>query len=149
MTPSQILYRDFQVLVEAYRVKDMPAVQPESGHCTVQPVGTDYLVHAGIRGGELLVLVRLLVLEIIRAAEVVFSPGSTDSRIFLVTVHVELDFPFTPPAVVVYTPRQVGTHILSLALHTVNQRVQRPLGRVGAAELRMEVYFVLGNFCQV
>ena len=48
MTPSQILYRDLQVLVEAYRVKDMPAVQPESGHRTVQPVGTDYLVHAGI-----------------------------------------------------------------------------------------------------
>ena len=49
MTPSQILYRDLQVLVEAYRVKDMPAVQSESGHRTVQPVGTDYLVHAGIR----------------------------------------------------------------------------------------------------
>jgi len=81
-------------------------------------------VHTGIRGGELLVLVRLLVLEIVRTAEVVLSPGSADSRIFLVTVHVELDFPFTPPAVVVYTPRQVGTHVLSLALHTVNQRVQ-------------------------
>ena len=36
-------------------VKDMPAVQSESGHRTVQPVGTDYLVHAGIGGGELLV----------------------------------------------------------------------------------------------
>ena len=93
MAPSQVLYRDLQVLVEAYRVKDMPAVQPESGHRTVQPVGTDYLVHAGIRGGELLVLARLLVLEIVRTAEVVLSPGPADSRIFPVTVHVELDFP--------------------------------------------------------
>ena len=148
MAPSQVLYRDLQVLVEAYRVKDMPAVQPESGHRTVQPVGTDYLVHAGIGGGELLVLARLLVLEIVRTAEVVLSPGPADSRIFPVTVHVELDFPLTPPAVVVYTPCQVGTHVLSLALHTVNQRVQRPLGRVGAAELRVEVGLVLRNFCQ-
>ena len=148
MAPSQVLYRDLQVLVEAYRVKDMPAVQPESGHRTVQPVGTDYLVHAGIGGGELLVLARLLVLEIVRAAEVVLNPGPADSRIFPVTVHVELDFPLTPPAVVVYTPCQVGTHVLSLALHTVNQRVQRPLGRIGAAELRVEVGLVLRNFCQ-
>ena len=39
----------------------MPAVQPESGHRTVQPVGTDYLVHAGIGGGELLVLALSLI----------------------------------------------------------------------------------------
>ena len=57
----------------------------------------------------------LLYTSIVRTAEVVLSPGSADSRIFLVTVHVELDFPFTPPAVVVYPPRQVGTHVLSLA----------------------------------
>ena len=88
----QILYRDFQVLVDAYRVKDMPAVQPESGHRTVQPVGTDYLGHAGIGGGELLVLARLLVLEIVRAAEVVLSPGPADSRVFLVTVHVAVSY---------------------------------------------------------
>ena len=44
MTPSQILYRDLQVLVEAYRVKDMPAVQPESGHRTV-PVSYTHLVY--------------------------------------------------------------------------------------------------------
>ena len=41
-----------------------------------------------------------------------------------------------------------STHVLSLALHTVNQRVQRPLGRIGAAELRVEVGLVLRNFCQ-
>ena len=77
-------------------------------------------MHAGVWGGELLVLARLLVLEIVRAAEVVLGPCPADSRVFLVTVHVELDLAFPPPAVVVHAPCHVCAHVLSLALHSVD-----------------------------
>lgn len=62
-------------------------------------------MHTGIGCGKFLVLMCFLVLEIIRAAEVVFGTGAANGWELLVAVEIEFNFAFAPPAVIGYAFR--------------------------------------------
>ena len=88
VTPAEVLNRNTQVLIEANRVEDMPAIKPECRYGTIQPVGTNHLVHSGVRSCKFLILTSFMFFEILRAAEVVLGSGSANCGILLVAVHV-------------------------------------------------------------
>src|SRR5215218_8784609 len=96
--PAERLDGDTKVLFEADRVDDVPPVQPESLLRVVEAVGSHDERQARVGRAELLILLRLLVLEVVRPAEVVFGTGAADRRIRGVAVDEELDFALTPPA---------------------------------------------------
>ena len=116
----------------------MPAVQAKAGIRLVAAVGAHDMRHTGVGGRELAVLLGGLVLEVVRAAEVVLGAGATDRRVAFaatlfhvstnhatgqVAVEVELDLALAPPAVVVHLPCHVGADVVALALDTVKDRV--------------------------
>jgi hypothetical protein len=63
----------------------------------------------------------------------------------LISIHIKFNLPFSPPAVVVYTPGQVGSYIVTPPLNLVNDRIHLfYLDRVGPAELGMKIGRIVG-----
>src|SRR5687767_10080546 len=62
-------------------------------------------------------------LEVPRPAEVILRSRAADRRPLIVTVEVELDLPFAPPAGVVDTPGEIRSYVMPLAPHPIEQRV--------------------------
>ena len=56
MLPSQILHRHAQVMIEANRVRDVPAVQAKSLLRLIMPVRPYNLCKSRVRAGKFLVL---------------------------------------------------------------------------------------------
>src|SRR5918995_541590 len=102
--PAERLDGDTQVLFEADRGDDVPPVQPEPLLRVVDAIGAHHEWQARVGRAELLVHLRLLVLEVVRPAEVIFGAGAADRRIRGVAVHEELDFALAPPAFAVHAP---------------------------------------------
>src|SRR5262245_27139891 len=147
--PPQSLNRDLQVALEPDRVGDVPAVETEALLRLIEAVGTNDQRHPRVGSGELLVLLRLPVLEVVRAAEVVLGAGADDRGGVLVAVHVELDLAFSPPAVVVDAVGHVRADVVSLALDSVDQRVDLFVGEgIDPTELRVEIALVLSDVGQ-
>ena len=118
----------------------MPAVEAEALLRLVEAVRPQDQGQARVGSGELLVLLGLLVLEVVRAAEIVLGTGAADGGELRVPVQEELDLAFSPPALVVDAPGQVRSHVVALAAHSFQDGVVL-LGRVRvrAAELGVEV----------
>src|ERR1035438_434602 len=110
----------------------MPSIQAKSLLRFVEAVRLNHLNQAAVRRSELLILLFLLILEVIRSAEIIFRPGSVNRREGLVAVHIELDFSLAPPAVVVNTVGEIGSDILPFPFDIVEGGVdrseERPLG---------------------
>src|SRR5580698_3511872 len=121
--PSQVLNRYAQIIFEADRIGNVPAIEPESLLRLIQAVGLDDLCQAGVGRGEGVVLVRLLILKIIRPVEVIFGSRAVDCRKYPVAVEVKLDFALTPPTVVVDAPGQISAYILSFAFDAIQDRI--------------------------
>ena len=132
-----------QVLLEADRVHDVPAVEAEPSADLVEAVGADDLGQARVGRRELVVLaraVRRLGVEVVGAAEVVLGARAADGRELRVAVHEELDLALAPPAVVVDAPGHVGADVVAPALDAVEDGVDVLVRqRVDAAELGVEV----------
>ena len=138
--PSQRLHRDSQVFLESDRIHDMPAVETK----TRLRLRLNHLRHARIGRAEFLILARSRLVEAVRAAEVILRPGPADRREFLVAVHKELNFAFTPPARAVRAPRHVRPDVVAASSHAFDNRVVRFIGKgIGPAELRVEVCHIL------
>src|SRR5262249_18861190 len=101
--PAERLDRYPQIALEANRIHDVPAIQPESLLTAIQPIGFDHLWQARI-GRRKNAIFALWKLEIPRAAEVVFCSSAANGRKFVVAIHEKLDLAFAPPAVAVDTP---------------------------------------------
>src|SRR6266436_9557423 len=67
-----------EVPVEADGIRDVPAVEAEALLRLVEPVRPQDQGQARVGSGELLVLLGLLVLEVVRAAEIVLGTGAAD-----------------------------------------------------------------------
>ena len=80
-------------------------------------------MHTGIWCCEFLILARLGVLEVIGTAEIVLGSCAADGGIFFVAIHIEFDFPLTPPAVVIDAPCEICAHILPFAFYSVDKGV--------------------------
>src|SRR5690606_6360078 len=100
-----------QILFKADRIHNVPTVHAESLLAPVQAVRLDHLRHAKESSGERAVFTARM-LEVPSAAEIVFGTGSANRREFLVSVHIELDFAFAPPAGIVDLPCNVCTYIV-------------------------------------
>src|SRR5262245_15877047 len=147
--PAEGLDRHLKIGLEADRVGDVPAIQPETHVALVVVLGADDLGQAGVGAGEFLVLLGDRILEVVAAAAIILGARAADRGIFLVAVHVELDLALAPPAVVVHAPRHVCADILALAFHVVEDRVDLLEGQgIGAAKLRVEVGGVVGDFVE-
>jgi len=127
----------------------VPAIHAEPLLRLVDPVGPDHLVQPRVRRSELLVLLGLLVLEIVRAAEIILGARAADRGELLVAVHKELDLPFAPPTVGIHAPSQVRAHVLAFPPNAFQDRVIL-LGRqrVDAAELGVEIGRIGGHVGQ-
>src|SRR5207253_126271 len=74
------------------------------------------------------------------AAEIIFGAGAADGRKLRVAVEVELDFPFAPPAVVMYSDAHGRADVVPAALDAVEDSVHLFVShRVDTPELSMEV----------
>jgi hypothetical protein len=114
------LYLNAEALREVDRIEQMPAIQAESLLAHVEPIGSDHLRHAQVRGRELRVAATRNV-EVPRAPEVILCSGSADCGELLVGVEVELDLTLPPPPVGVDAPGDVRADVLAGALDgTVN-----------------------------
>src|SRR4051812_43840103 len=88
-------------------------------------------------------------LEVPRAAKVVFGPGAADRRKLLIAVHEELDLAFAPPAGVVDAPRQVGAYVVPMPAESVENRVDLAIGQgIVPTPLRVEIGGVFRNVRQ-
>src|SRR5215218_3474077 len=105
----------------------MPPVHPEPLLAPVETVRPDHLRQPEERGGVDPVFPRRM-LEIPGAAEVVLRPRAADRRPLTVTVEIELDLPLPPPAGAVDTPGEIGSHVMPLAVHAVEQRMHLLIG---------------------
>src|ERR1039457_6711009 len=144
--PAQSLNGHAQIGVKTDRICDVPSIQAKSLLRFVETIRLDHLNQAAVRRSELLILLFFLILEVIRSAEIIFRPGSVNRREGLVAVHVELDFSLAPPAVVVNTVGEIGSHVLPLPFYIVEDGVDIFIReRIYPSELRMEVRGVLGN----
>src|SRR5262245_50912996 len=123
----------------------MPSVQTEALHHIIVTISTDDLVQTGI-GGRKFSIVHLVdpcfilfsCVKIIRTAEVIFSTRTIHRR--------EFDFTFAPPSIVVYTPCQVGTHILTLTADTIHKGTHAIFYPVGPSKLSMKISGVIWHF---
>lgn len=97
LAPAQRLNGNLQIPLEIDRVGYMPTVHGKPHLRAVKPIRTDH-GKAGIGGGKVAVSV---VVKIIRPAEIIFRSGAAYRGIFTVSVDVEFDFPFSPPAAAV------------------------------------------------
>ncbi len=61
-------------------------------------VGVEHLGHTDIGSGERFIAAAFGIVEAVRAAEVVFGACAADGRKVGVTIEVEFDFSFAPPA---------------------------------------------------
>lgn len=146
-SPAEILDRYSKVVAEADGVGDMPAIHAERAYA-VRLLGLFGLDEAGVWSivdPELLLVENL---EVVGAQYIILGARSADGRIFRVAVHVELDFAFAPPDVIAAAPREVCARIVSTALDAVENRMERALGRVRAAELGVEIRRVIRNIAQ-
>lgn len=126
----------------------MPAVHVEPGLRLVKPIGLQN-EETCVRSGILLILFGLLVLEVVRTAEVVFSTGTAYGGEVLVAIKVELDFAFTPPTGVVRPPAHRGANVLTSALNAINDGIDALIRqRVRPAELSVEIQAVFRNLAQ-
>ncbi len=66
--PAQGLDRHPQILLEADRVGDMPAVHAKALLGAIDAVWPNHLVETGIGRGKLLILLGLFVFKVVRAA---------------------------------------------------------------------------------
>ena len=78
----------------------MEAVHSETLIGDIQAIGADDLRHSQIRRGERRVSAAGDI-EVPGTTEIILSAGATDRGIVSVVVHVELDFAFAPPAIVI------------------------------------------------
>src|SRR5665213_3878769 len=105
----------------------MPAIQTEPRLRIRMSVWPDDLRQPGVRRGKFRVMrlpVRPLGVEIIRAAEIILRAGAADGRKLRITVQIEFDFTFAPPAGVMHAPSEIGADILALAFHAVEDGVK-------------------------
>ena len=58
-------------------------------------------------------------IEVPRAAKIIFGASAADGREFVVAIQIEFDFAFTPPAIVVNSPRDLRADIMPLTFYTV------------------------------
>ena len=96
----------------------MPAIKAETLLAGVQAIRLYHLSQARVWRREHAIL-PFGKFKIPRAAEVIFSSRTADCRPVLVTIHEELDFALTPPAIVADAPCQVGTDVMALPRHAV------------------------------
>lgn len=149
VAPAECLNRHAQIALKADRVGDVPAVHAEALVGVIQPVRRADIGEAGVRRRKGLVAVRILILKVVGAAEIILRPRAADGRVFAVAVHIKLDLALAPPAVVVDAPGQIGADVLPLALHVVEDRIDLFIGqRVDAPELRVKIGGVLGDVGQ-
>ena len=146
-SPAEILDRYAKVVIEADGVGHMPAIHTERAY-TVRLLGLFGLDEAGVWSivdPELFLVENL---EVVGAQNIILGARSADGRIFRVAIHVELDFAFAPPDVIAAAPREVCARIMATALDAVENRMERALGRVRAAELGVEIRRVIRNIAQ-
>src|SRR6187397_726422 len=105
--PAERLDRHAQVVLEPDRIHEVPAVEAEALLRLVQAIGPRHERQPRVRRAEFLVALRVLVLEVVRPAEVVLGARAADRRELDVAIHEELDFALPPPTVVVHAPAQV------------------------------------------
>ena len=125
--PAERLDGDFYILFEINGVGDMPAVKRKPLIGVIQSVGPCDVRKPRIKRAEF--AVSAVDVKIPRAAEIVLGARSAYRGEFAVAVKVELDFSFSPPAVVVHLPGKIGPDVLSAALDAVDNRVYAALGR--------------------
>src|SRR5579859_916909 len=118
--PAERLDGDSQVLLKTNRVHDMPAIQAKALLTAIEPIGFDDLGQTQEGCGEGTVLASWL-LEVPGSAEVIFCTRATDSREILIAVQIKFDLALTPPARAVRLPREIGAHVMTFALHTIQQ----------------------------
>lgn len=142
-SPAQSLDRYLQVFLKVHGVGDVPAVHIEITLGVVGVVYLVHLVHARIGCAELSVAVHV---KIAGAAEVVLCACSADGGEVGVTVNIELNLAFSPPAVVLNAPVEVCSHVVAASLDVVRDNVVFLIGQgIYAAELCVEIKRLSGN----
>jgi hypothetical protein len=93
-------------------------------------ITADNLVKTTVRGAEFSIIdfldtcrIYLSCVKIIRSAEIIFCPGTANRREFSITINEKFDFAFSPPAVIIYSPGQLNTDILTFTPDTINNSV--------------------------
>src|SRR4030042_1255740 len=146
LSPSKVLYSDFQIFIEPDRIHNVPAVHAETLHHIIMAVTTNYLVETCIRSAEFRIIyflntgsVFLSCIKIVGAAEIIFCTCTTYCREFCITIHEEFDLAFSPPSVIIDSPCQITTHIMTSAFNTVNNSIIGCGIWISSAELSMEI----------
>src|SRR5689334_21101209 len=87
--------------------------------------------------------------EIVRTTKVILGSRAANGWKIRVTVHVEFDFSFAPPAGAVRAPGEIRTNVLAGPFDSFYDSIQAlGLERIFAPELSMQVSGVIGNICQ-
>src|ERR1700712_1392199 len=98
----------------------MPAIHSKTLLRTIQSIRLCYLVKTGISCRKGLILVCLLIFKIIGSAKIIFGAGAIYSGKLLVSIHIEFNFSFAPPAIVVYTDCHKSAYVLSLPFYVIH-----------------------------
>src|SRR5262249_12645609 len=129
-TPAQCLDRDLQVLIEAYWVQNVPAIEaPVIGRVVIRIGGQN---NAGISGG-------VKRLGDITAAKIILGARGAKGRKFPVRVHEELYLAFAEPAFGLLSPGQKSARVATFAADTINDDIRVLSAGISAAPLRVEI----------
>ncbi len=83
-------------------------------------------------------------IKIIGSAKIVFRSRAIDGGELFVSIHKKFNFSLTPPAVVMHTPGQVSSYVLSSSRDIIHDGKHLfVLDRVGALELRVKIGGIL------
>ena len=136
--PSQSLDCHSEILFKIDRVSNMPTIHIESAICNVCLICGIHFRKTGIRYTVFYILI--IYLKIIGSTKIIFCSGTTNGRVVCIAIDEELDFCFSPPAIVVYTPIQIGSNIPSISCDIVQNCIIRFIRkRIYPAELCVEV----------
>jgi hypothetical protein len=122
----------------------MPAIQIEISLGPVNLIGASDLIHSSIRGGKLHIFV--INIKIIGTTEIILCACTANGGKFLIPIYVELNFPFAPPAVTLYTPMHIGSHIMAAAFYVIEYHIRLFIWQwVYPPELGVEIQRICGK----
>ncbi len=113
--------------MKPYRVHDMPAIHAESLLALIQAVWLDDLRQTRERTRKYAVFA-FRMFKIPGSAEIILGAGAADRWPVLISIQIEFDFTFTPPAVVPDSPRQIGSDVLPFAFYPIKNGMNRLIG---------------------
>src|SRR5260370_31405405 len=63
------------------------------------------------------------------STEIILGAGAADRWPVLISIQIEFDFTFTPPAVVPDSPRHIGSDVLAFAFYPIKNGMSRLIGQ--------------------